>query len=990
VTAITAFLTFSYNLDPCQVVLAAATWRIFRYIEQFLAGEGAMAKLPSRSDAEVLFWRVMRLLLILGFVSLTLTGLLLWRPTADNQIGQALAGPIQHLIGGWSDPVLRLLGVGVWAGAIAFCALLLKDISRRDDLLKALAAMWRPVVLVVAAGYVLFFNDQGRELGVSLLGEKSVWPISFLFLALIYWAANTWHTARLGIHAAVERHDIPVPKGDERWLYWPPRLLGVCAHFFAAINLSLAAWGLPLPAWADVSDMPDWMLQWLGVHGWLKVLLWLEAPRWLAWTAPLAILLATVFVWAADVEWSSRGKKSASANKAKWARRVGWAAIVGEFLLLGGLAYVALHLKGVPQGFLLGTISISFSAVAFLGFISWLRNLTPPLGENASAEERAKDDVRQQEQIEVFTIGLFVVALLVAALVWLSPTQVGGFLGSMVVAYFAFGAILALVNAFEFAVVWTTKRQWFGEMARPNVVGAYAVAFVVGLAVLNAWLHPFHRVRLCDGGDCVSAILPEQRPTVAAAARAWYEQVKPEYAKAHGDEPVPMFIVATAGGGIRAAYWTATILEGLEKDFEAEGGSVRPYLFAISGVSGGSVGATAFEAALTQRDENQCKAGKQSDEACPLATDFLKEDFLAPALASLFFRDTPSSFLPDFGQDDRGATLERTFEHASGGLLARPFLNLFSYKEAAITNGGTTPPWRPVLLLNATHEETGNRIITGPVQIDRNVFLDSLDALHVLRKDVRASTAAHNSARFTYVSPAGDLGNGNGSVIDGGYFENYGALSALELARASKEALKDEKPGVKLVFLLISSDPGLDEKRTLVRINERKGGKKCLVSVAEREGASSSDGAPNYLSLDPHQFENAWFNEFVAPLQGVTKVREAHGNRAAAELAVEICTEFPEAPKVGTGATQTAAALDSAKDVGIDDSEPLKAKFSDPYFAHLAMCKDAPIQPPLGWVLSKATQDRFADLLGECGNDVQLRELEIALGKEAAQHDASR
>src|SRR6516165_6005819 len=94
-----------------------------------------------------------------------------------------------------------------------------------------------------------------------------------------------------------------------------------------------------------------------------------------------------------------------------------------------------------------------------------------------------------------------------------------------------------------------------------------------------------------------------------------------------------MLIVATAGGGIRAAYWTATVLEKLARDFEKEGG-VRPYLFAISGVSGGSVGATAFDAALAQRDENQCAAG---DATCPLATTFLTADFLAPALASLFF-----------------------------------------------------------------------------------------------------------------------------------------------------------------------------------------------------------------------------------------------------------------------------------------------------------------------------------------------------------------
>ncbi len=39
---------------------------------------------------------------------------------------------------------------------------------------------------------------------------------------------------------------------------------------------------------------------------------------------------------------------------------------------------------------------------------------------------------------------------------------------------------------------------------------------------------------------------------------------------------------------------------------------MRPYLFAISGVSGGSVGAAAFEAALTQRDESR-SASRDSD-----------------------------------------------------------------------------------------------------------------------------------------------------------------------------------------------------------------------------------------------------------------------------------------------------------------------------------------------------------------------------------------
>ena len=41
--------------------------------------------------------------------------------------------------------------------------------------------------------------------------------------------------------------------------------------------------------------------------------------------------------------------------------------------------------------------------------------------------------------------------------------------------------------------------------------------------------------------------------------------------------------------------------------------------------------------------------------------------------------------------------------------------------------------------------------------------------------DIRLSTAAHNSARFPIVSPAGEIRN------DGGYFENYGAPTTRSL-----------------------------------------------------------------------------------------------------------------------------------------------------------------------------------------------------------------
>ena len=465
------------------------------------------------------------------------------------------------------------------ASALAhFCAVVLKSILNAQDFLKALAAMWRPVVILAAAGYLLFFNDQGRELGHSLLGQHDLPPIVFLFVALVYWAANTCGTQQGSGSTATSRMAssaslLRIPRNFQRQaqtgMYSEVMSLGsigrlafsACAPISLRRSICLSRRGTFPSRLRPFSGSAcrNGRLQWLTRNPSFAIAL----------SAPLAIVLATAFVWAEDVTCSRRGKGFASAKKVAIARRVSRAAIVGLLAVLAGLAYVARDTDRIPRGFLPGTICIVLSAMVFLGLISWLRNLTPPLGADASAEERAKDDARQHRQIKGFTVGLFALAFLASQpSVWTFPTWFGA-LGSMVVAYFAFGAILALINAIELTVEFasglTIAKQWFEEWATtPRALGAGVVAFAIVFGVVNAWLHPFHRVRLCDGGDCVAEFLPNQRPTVADAAQAWHAQAKAAY---EGKGPAPMLIVATAGGGIRAAYWTATVLERLEDDF---------------------------------------------------------------------------------------------------------------------------------------------------------------------------------------------------------------------------------------------------------------------------------------------------------------------------------------------------------------------------------------------------------------------------------------
>jgi hypothetical protein len=613
--------------------------------------------------------------------------------------------------------------------------------------------------------------------------------------------------------------------------------------------------------------------------------------------------------------------------------------------------------------------------------------------------------------------------LIGTAAIWIWPMQVGQFFGSLIVASFAFGSFLALTNLFDLLANRLTHyagRIGFAFGAR--AVAAVFLCFLVLPTILTSLTQSFHRVRLCEEKGCTAAPAPKgkswsvvktpaERPTVSEAARAWYKQAEPVYHSLYPGRPVPMLLVATAGGGIRAAYWTATILERLEYDLRKEAfaqssqdkapsdGLLRHLLFAISGVSGGSVGAAAYAAAVHDHVVNAADIEP---------TKYLREDFLAPGLASMIFIDGPANVLPDFGQIDRGQALELGFEHASrtdgdkDGLVSHKFLSFFP----AIDTAGKPDSWRPALLFNATHQETGRRILTSHIKIERDVFLDSYDALQVLGSDVRLSTAAHNSARFTYVSPAGNLfitKHNRGYIIDGGYFENYGAQSTLELARKAIDAIDPKHENkVKLVVLQISSDPSLKKDRTLVRVRRDDGA--CVVSSSdpttsirlEADGSQSgSKDQANYLVLiDPANgkknegegFVLSSYNELSAPLLGIMSVRKAHGTIAAAELAGSICQGKRKVEVALENPMERKTVVDMADNAGTGANMGNDA----PHFSHLAMCEaswiegEVAVNPPLGWVLSDRTRSSFEHILKDCGNEHELAALKEALGLPAS------
>jgi hypothetical protein len=629
-------------------------------------------------------------------------------------------------------------------------------------------------------------------------------------------------------------------------------------------------------------------------------------------------------------------------------RRRSWTPrLLGGVVFLFALAHLALAVRrggGLGDPVLLRDAGLLAALVVAMAVLYWLfvvyrrragrslgdklRGRSPTLAERLDAVFTASGPNTGDERLTVATatstwvafLFFFLVGLILTVMAWSDPQSVGDRFGSMALGFVAFGGFLSGLVA-----LWMVSER----IGWPLPVAVAALLFVSLAVSLTRHYHP---VRDCAGLEqCLSGqALADARQTVAEAALDWYAQV-PDRAAADG--PVPMLIVATAGGGLRAAYWTAVVMGSLPAELGLSLDAFERHTFAVSGVSGGSVGA-AFRTALAPDHSDAASLDRAVRGA-------LAHDFLAPTLAALAFVDLPSWVLPRLNQTTRGVALEQAFERAAGARLAAPFL------AARPTDGH----WRPLLFLNATHQETGRRVIAGHARIDRDPFLDSFDLHGLLGIDVRLSTAAHNSARFSYVSPAGRLAEhgtdaDRGWIIDGGYFENFGALTALDVARAALDAIAVEtgRPDAVLpVIVQISSDPAIGAP--IADDGGAPGERRDRASMDELEACG---GAPGPLPFEPDRDRDARFagNQLLAPLRGVLGSREAHGITASKELARFACA-------------RRAAGLPVA-------------------YAHFAMCETA--SPPLGWVLSPGARGSIEAYLGQCDNPGQMDAVRAAFG----------
>ncbi|MEM9229727.1 MAG: hypothetical protein AAGB10_08985 [Pseudomonadota bacterium] len=424
-------------------------------------------------------------------------------------------------------------------------------------------------------------------------------------------------------------------------------------------------------------------------------------------------------------------------------------------------------------------------------------------------------------------VGWLVVAaaLLLMFLMIVEPHIWGLALGSLsIIALFA--AMLATV-----AVV----ASWLEDEAGiPVTVG------MIVLAVGFSWfdLNDNHYLRL------VPASVPEDPPQFHAERDltdierrflAWLD-CRPGYAERRATgRKYRVVLVAAQGGGLYAAYQSASFLAGVQDEYP----DFSSQVFAMSGVSGGSVGVSIFAALLHDlpiREVNaaDCAAAEPIPRAVTQYRDavdqVLQQDYLSSVGAALLFPDLLARFWPaPIDAADRATALERAFEH---------------HYQAAVPNGeGLTRDvlshwdWRrdtPMLLLNTTDVSTGSRmIVSSPLPSfphDRMATYRQMtgcfgtDACEA----PRLSTAMLLSARFPVVTPAGSValppcGVGTASkllcnpggdderpkarFVDGGYYENSGLDTIADLVVVLKDVA--DRAGVEFTVISFETSQNL-------------------------------------------------------------------------------------------------------------------------------------------------------------------------------------
>ena len=899
--------------------------------------------------------------------------------------------------------VLSLDELETWATFGLLVLGKLADLARWQlILLQGLSlAKWLALAAIAVIAFVLWRTPEGfapdtlRQFVRSLRSDKTQHPlaalagiltVAVLFVALVVIPGG----GPLDQIPDVLRRQIEGHQGDRSALW------SVAAVVQLAACIAVAAWWVtnPLHALPRRPDTPNWKI----IAGVAVVAVPLaavasyldHAPRF----APLASLLVVLGVYLAakiarlaGIEASRTATMDAPEDRLprddvgeRERQRALWAGgISGAIFVAAGLGLVRAAFPPFVLGLQAGRVDWSVALIVgivlalFGGFVAQLLAMwaLPRLARQEADTTPWRYAIRA-------TVGLLVMMTLVSAgRLALSPEHAGwwGTTGVITIAY----AVAALAIG---GLTWVSRARagWEATYAiglgwRTPWLTLVLLTWVVASVLNTEGVYHDARVAPEFGRDSSSR---HQSPS--RAFEAWIASQRDDCVGGSRNER-PLVLVAAPGGGIRAAYWTAAVLDSLI-GARTDDCALRQ-LFAISGVSGGSVGAATWLVA------------RSAERSGATAVESLAGDSpLAATAAGLLLRDTYQPFLGiATAWSDRAALLEDGWIEASKAYLSAGSAGGLGQPWSKI---GGDLPWVPILILNSSSVNDGCRILiantrelasthgsfcgshqrveTGSISSATQPLLSSRARLDSVGSGCvdhevgfRIATAALLSARFPLVSPSG----------------------AVAHCVADQKSTKDSIPRLLVPNVTYAVDGGYYENTGLLTLLQLWSEVEPLVRQKNREAA---DGHPKIVPwiivIDNHYRSAARIESRRRPYELLAPLRSLQNKNILGQAGLE------EMARLSMRATPERCADSRTKPTGTREATtpsagegPLHDETTRGCFLVIAPAKRPSVTAPLGWVLSSTSMSDLQSQLharmqsGRSGVDRSLARLLALLGE---------
>jgi hypothetical protein len=362
--------------------------------------------------------------------------------------------------------------------------------------------------------------------------------------------------------------------------------------------------------------------------------------------------------------------------------------------------------------------------------------------------------------------------------------------------------------------------------------------FVFCLLIFSTYMNYDHPVRELQGVNAKRVPLQEHFDT-------WFKNLAADtletaYYRIGEQEAIPVIFIAAEGGALRTGAFTAMMLAKLQDQFPA----FHKYIYCYSGVSGGTLGTNFFNAELMRHLNNH------DTTRYSYATEkFFKNDFLASVTGKLVFGEVLNYFIPvHIERMDRAIAMENIWEYAWGRIYPDEKKNILaqSFNE-------TIKPGLPAIFINTTEVETGLQCVWSNVEINSVPLYQKRDLYKRVNKQLAYSTAINLSTRFPLVSPGAaffySVKNGKDSVkvrshfVDGGYYENKGSETLLQVLKALHLNNVPVKPYI-LQFNFGEADSTIAPVKSF---NEVKEVVSAIYNTREGRGAISQEELKKYV-----------------------------------------------------------------------------------------------------------------------------------------------